>query len=140
VLAAAWLAVGLLGAAVLLRGERIPWRRLSGAGAGRAEALDDAEQTLRQSLDRLSEGIALAAEERIAAAILPLAGGIVDVGEDMVEATDEVLEAADEITDAVEDAVPGGVVVNRAVDVALAPGRFGVKVARSVLSIGRDES
>ena len=63
---------------------------------------------------------------------------MVDVGEDMVEATDEVLEAADEITDVVEEAVPGGVVVNRAVDFALAPGRFGVRVARTVFSLGRN--
>jgi hypothetical protein len=147
VLAAVWLAIGVLVAAMLLRSERAAWKWLRGLGADegetmrlRQEALDEAEQTLRRSLDRLSDAIALAAEERIAGAILPVAGGMVDVGEDMVEATDDVLEAADEITDVVEEAVPGGVVVNRAVDLALAPGRLGVRVARSVFTLGRNET
>jgi hypothetical protein len=50
-----------------------------------------------------------------------------------------VLEAADEITDTVEDVVPGGIVVNRAVDIALAPGRLGVRVARRAFTLGRDD-
>jgi len=144
VLAAAWVAVGVVVGAVWLRSERIPlrsWLRDAGAtetAARRRAAVDEAEQALRQSLDRLSDGIAQAAQERIAEAILPLAGGMVEVGEGMVEATDEVVEAADEITDVIEEAVPGGVVVNRAFDVALAPGRFGVRVARTVFSLGRN--
>lgn len=148
VLAGAWVAVGVLVPALLLRSERIRARRLlQGLTADRAEtmrarrqALEEAEQTLRQTLDRLSDTIARAAEERIAEAILPLAGGMVEVGEGMVEATDDVLEAADEITDAVEEAIPGGVVVNRAVDLALVPGRFGVRIARTVLNVGRTET
>lgn len=141
VLAAAWVVVGLVVAALWLRSERVSVLRLRVAGetlAQRREAVEDAEQALRQTLDRLSDAIAEVAQERIAAAVLPVAGGMVEVGEDMVEATDEVLEAADEITDAVEEAVPGGVVVNRAVDFALAPGRFGVRVARTVFSLGRN--
>jgi hypothetical protein len=144
VLAAVWLAIGGLVAALWLRSERVPlrgWLRAVGASetmARRREAVEEAEHTLRQTLERLSEAIAEAAQERIAAAILPVAGGMVEVGEDMVEATDEVIEAADEITDTIEEAIPGGVVVNRAVDVALAPGRFGVRVARTVFSLGRN--
>jgi hypothetical protein len=65
---------------------------------------------------------------------------MVEVGEGMVEATDDVIDAADEITDVIEDRVPGGVVVNRAFDVALAPGRLGVRVARRTLKFGRDET
>jgi hypothetical protein len=65
---------------------------------------------------------------------------MVEVGEGMVEATDDVLEAADEMTDVMEETVPGGVVVNRAFDVALAPGRFGIRVARSAFKISRDET
>jgi hypothetical protein len=144
VLTAAWLAVAALVSALWLRAERISvrsWLRSLGeteTTAQRREAVEEAEQTLRQTLDRLSDAVAQAAQEGIAAAILPVAGGMVDVGEGMVEATDDVLEAADEITDAVEEAVPGGVVVNRAFDVALAPGRFGVRVARTVFSLGRN--
>jgi len=137
VLAAAWLGVAVLVAVPLAQ----RWRPLDRAGAVLPQqALDEAEQDFRESLDRLADGIAGAAEERIAAAILPLAGGMVEVGEGMVEATDDVLEAADEITDVVENAVPGGVVVNRAVDIALAPGRLGVRVARRALTFGRDDA
>jgi hypothetical protein len=143
VLGAAWAAVGLLAAALLERREHL----VRGLLADRTDtmrrrraALEEAEHELRDTLGRLSDAIAEAAEDRIAAAILPLAGGMVETGEGMVEATDEVLEAADEITDVMEETVPGGVVVNRAFDVALAPGRFGVRVARRTLKFGRDET
>jgi hypothetical protein len=137
VLAAAWLAAGgVIAAPLLLR-----WSRADRAESlrRRQQALEEAEQTLRETLDGFADAIAVAAEERIAAAILPLAGGMVEVGEGMVEATDDVLEAADEITDVVEEVVPGGIVVNRAVDLALAPGRLGVRVARRALTLGRDD-
>jgi len=143
VLAAAWAAIGLVAAGLLERRKHL----LGGLLADRTDtmrrrraALEEAEHELRYTLGRLSDAIAQAAEDRIAAAILPLAGGMVEVGEGMVEATDDVLEAADEITDVVEETVPGGVVVNRAFDVALAPGRFGIRVARSAFKISRDET
>jgi hypothetical protein len=146
VLAAAWLFLGAVLGAVWLRSERVPVRRwLQDADVGetlarRRQAVEEAEQELRQTLDRLSDAVAQAAQDRIAEAILPVAGGMVDVGEDTVEATDDVLEAADEITDVIEERVPGGVVVNRAFDFALAPGRFGVRVARTVFTLGRNTS
>ena len=143
VLAAAWAAIGLVAAGLLERRKHL----LGGLLADRTDtmrrrraALEEAEHELRDTLGRLSDAIAQAAEDRIAAAILPLAGGMVEVGEGMVEATDDVVEAADEITDVVEETVPGGVVVNRAFDVALAPGRFGIRVARSAFKISRDET
>lgn len=146
VLTAAWIGAGVLLAAFLLRGRALVrnWRRVLAPGAvenlqERQQALEQAEQTLRETIDRLGEAIASAAEQRIAAAVLPLAGGMVEVGEEMVEATDEVIEAADEITDVIEERLPGGVVVNRVFDVVLAPGRFGVRIARSVLSLGPTE-
>lgn len=144
VLAAAWVAVGSIVGLVWVRSERISVRGwLENASetetrAQRQEAVEVAEQELRETLERLSNAVADAAQERIAAAILPVAGGMVDVGEGMVDATDDVLEAADEITDAIEEAVPGGVVVNRTVDFALAPGRLGVRVARRVFTLGRN--
>jgi hypothetical protein len=137
VLAAAWLGVALLVA--------VPVARRRGSGdrtetlRHRRQALDEAEQSLRETIDRLGDAIGFATEERIAAALLPLAGGMVEVGEGMVEATDDVLEAADEMTDVVENVVPRGVVVNRAFDFALAPGRLGVRVARRAFTLGRDE-
>jgi hypothetical protein len=137
VLAAAWLGVALLVAVP------VGWRRRAGdrteTSRYRRQALDEAEQSFRETIDRLGDAIAVATEERIATALLPLAGGMVEVGEGMVEGTDDVLEAADEMTDVVESVVPGGVVVNRAFDVALAPGRLGVRVARRALTFGRDE-
>jgi methyl-accepting chemotaxis protein len=143
VLAAAWAAIGLVAAGLLERRKHL----LRGLLADRTDtmsrrraALEEAEHELRDTLGRLSDAIAQAAEDRIAAAILPLAGGMVEVGEGMVEATDDVVEAADEITDVIEETVPGGVVVNRAFDVALAPGRFGIRVARSAFKISRDET
>lgn len=143
VLAAAWAAIGLLAAGLLERQRHL----LRGLLADRTDtmrrrrlALEEAENTLRDTLGRLADAIGQAAEDRIASAILPLAGGMVEVGEGMVEATDDVLEAADEITDVIEDKVPGGVVVNRAFDVALAPGRLGVRVAQRTLKFGRDKT
>jgi hypothetical protein len=141
ILAAIWLAVAVLLGAFLLRGDRSrDWRRFLAKDVAetlpeRQQALEEAEQTLRVRLDELADAIAGAAQERIAAAILPLAGGMVEVGEEMVDATDEVIEAADEITDVIEERVPGGVVVNRAVDFVLVPGRFGVRAARTVLKL-----
>jgi hypothetical protein len=61
---------------------------------------------------------------------------MVEVGEEMVDATDELIEKADEITDVIEEQVPGGIVVNRVVDFVLVPGRFGIRIARSVLKAG----
>jgi hypothetical protein len=143
ILAAIWLAVAVLLGAFRLRGDRsVPrdWRRFLAKDAAetlpeRQQALDEAEQTLRVRVDELADAIAGAAQERIAAAVLPLAGGMVEAGEEMVDATDEVIDAADEITDVIEERVPGGVVVNRAVDVVLVPGRFGVRAARTVLKL-----
>jgi hypothetical protein len=144
VLAGAWLVCGLACAAVLL-GRRHRLARLrhalaidrAEALAERRQALADAEEKLRARLTELAEAVAHAAEARIAAAIVPLAGGMVEVGEEMVEATDEVIEAAEEIAEVLEERVPGGVVVNRAFELALAPGRFGVRVVKGVLDAQR---
>jgi hypothetical protein len=145
VLAAAWIAVALVLAVLLVYAERGPARKLRQAVvassaetlAERQRALEQAQQKLRESLDELAEGVSRAAEQRIAATILPLAGGMVDAGEGMIEAADEVIEAADEITDVLEEKLPGGVIVNRAFDLALVPGRVGVRFARTVLRVGQ---
>jgi hypothetical protein len=143
VLAAAWTAAGALVAALLLRGGPLSrnWRRVVTPASAdnlqeRQEAVDEAGQSLREAIDQFGDAVAEAAEQRIAAAVLPLAGGMVEVGEEMVEATDEIIDKADEITDMIEEKVPGGIVVNRVVDFVLVPGRFGIRVARSVLKAG----
>jgi hypothetical protein len=141
VLAGAWIAIGVSVAALLMHGGPLVrnWRRVVAPASAdnlqeREAAVDEAGQKLREAIDEFGEAIAQAAEEKIAAAILPLAGGMVAVGEDMVEATDEVIEKVDEITDVIEETVPGGIVINRVVDFVLVPGRFGIRIVRSVLS------
>ena len=147
VLAAAWIVVGVAAAALLLRGGPLArnWRRVAAPSSEenlqeRREAVDEADRRLREAIDQFGAAIADAAEQKIAAAVLPLAGGMVEVGEDMVDATDEIIEKADEITDVIEQQLPGGVVINRVVDLVLVPGRFGIRIARSVLSAGPDGS
>jgi hypothetical protein len=143
ILAAIWIAIAVLLGAFLLRGDRslLSYRKRFLAKETvetlpqRQEALEEAEQELRVQLDALADAIGAAAQERIAAAILPLAGGVVEVGEDMVDATDQVIEAADEITDTIAENVPGGFVVNRAFAFVLVPGRFGIRVARTVFKM-----
>jgi hypothetical protein len=143
VLAAVWIAIGVTVASLLLRGGPLSrnWRRVVAPAAAdnlqeRQGAVDEAGRNLRTAIDEFGEAVALAAEQKIAAAVLPLAGGMVEVGEEMVEATDEIIEKADEITDAIEESVPGGIVVNRVIDFVLVPGRFGIRIARSVLQAG----
>jgi hypothetical protein len=147
-LCVAWLTVGFVAFALLLRGKqasRQKWWRVGAADApdaiGRREqAVEQAEEALRETLDRLSGAIASATEERIASAIVPLAGGMVEAGEEMIEATDEVIEAADEITDILEERVPGGAVINRVFDIALAPGRFGIRIAMTALKLDQSDN
>jgi hypothetical protein len=51
---------------------------------------------------------------------------VIDVGEDLLETSDEIVEA-------IADDLPGGGVVNQIWDVALMPGRYGLKVVTTVL-------
>ena len=71
----------------------------------------------------------------MATAALPLAGGVAG---GVVEAGDVLLEASDEIVDAIVEELPAGSVVNQIWDVALLPGRFGLRVATTVLK--RDDT
>jgi hypothetical protein len=119
VLAAAWTAVaGLLALAL--------WLRAKGAvreeGETVEEARERAEQAVRATLERLAPTIT----KEIALAAVPTADGVVDFGEDLIEDAEELVE------DIVED-LPGGGVVNQVWDVVLAPGRFGIRVATTVL-------
>jgi hypothetical protein len=69
----------------------------------------------------------------IASASVAVAG---DVAEDVVEAGENLLETSDEIVEAIAEELPGGSVVSQMWDVVLMPGRFGIKVATTVLRRG----
>jgi hypothetical protein len=126
VLAAGWAALG----AVLLLLLRSRARRVRGWSAADAEAArDEAEQAVRATLELLSPVIS----REIALAAVPVAG---DVATGVVGAGEEILESADELVESLTEGVPGGGVVNQVWDVVLMPGRFGVRVATTVLRRG----
>jgi hypothetical protein len=123
VLAAGWGVVGLVLALYL----RARARRLAASGAQDPEqALAGAQQAVRDSLERLAPVIT----REIALASVPMAD---DIAAGMVDAGGELIENADEIVDAITAEMPGGRVVNQIWDVVLMPGRFGVRVATTVL-------
>ena len=82
------------------------------------------------TLERVGPALAV----QIALAAVPDAG---DVASGVVEVGDNVLEMSDEIVEVVTEQLPGGGVVNQVWDVALKPGRLGIKVATTVLRRGR---
>jgi Putative Actinobacterial Holin-X, holin superfamily III len=126
VLAAAWALLGVVLALVLLARAR---RAAKGDPRTLEEAREQAEQAVRATLERLS----VALTKEIAIAAVPMAGGVVDAGEDL-------LETADDIVDAATDDLPAGGVVNQVWDVVLAPSRFGIRVATTVLKRGDSSS
>jgi hypothetical protein len=123
VLAAAWVVIGAL-LALFLRGRAKRFRVWDVEDAD--EARDEAERAVRETLERLSPAIT----REIALAAIPAAG---DMAGGVIDASDEILESADEMMDAITADVPGGGVVNQMWDVVLMPGRFGVRVATTVL-------
>ena len=123
VLAVVWAMVGgVLGFFLLLRARGAAEWSVEDAERAR----DEAEQAVRDTLERLAPAIT----REIALAAVPMAG---DMAEGIVGAGDELLENADDIVDAVTDEMPGGGMVNQIWDVALMPGRFGIRVATTVL-------
>ena len=91
---------------------------------------DAAAEAVRNTLGQLGPTLAI----QIAMAGMSNAGDVaetvVDVGGSMLEGSGEV------IADLTADA-PGGSVINQVWDVALVPGRFGIRVASTVLRRGR---
>lgn len=123
VLAAVWTAIG----AVLALALWVRARRLGGGGDETLEeARERAEQQVRATLERLSPAVT----REIALAAVPTADGFVDMGEDLIE-------SADDIVDSITDDLPGGGAVNQVWDIVLAPGRFGIRVATTVLRRGQ---
>jgi hypothetical protein len=130
VLAAAWTVVGVALALAL----RARLRRVTGLEKKSLEqARAEAEEAVRATLERLSPALS----REVASAALPMAsgmaGGVVDSGEDLIEDADEMVESL------TED-LPGGGVVNQIWDLVLMPGRFGVRVATTVINRGSPSS
>ena len=135
VLAVAWLAVGVVILVVLLaragRASGIEWWRMIGSDRGEAvdplqASRDEAEQALRDTIERLAGALAEAVAAQVAAALGSLADEAADMGEDLLEASEDIVET-------IEEQVPGGGVVGQAIDVVLLPGRLGLRVATTVL-------
>lgn len=123
VLAAAWAGVGtVLALALRARAKRVSGRKAKTV----EETRDEAEQALRATLERLAPAIS----REIALVAVPLASGIAD---GVVDAGEELIEDADEMVEAITEDLPGGGVVNQVWDVVLMPGRFGVRLATTVL-------
>jgi len=130
VLAVVWAALGgVLGLFLLMRARGAAEWSLDDA----QQARDEAEQAVRDTLERLMPAMT----REIALAAVPAAG---DMASGMLDAGDELLDSADEMMESIVEDVPGGSVVNQIWDVALMPGRFGVRVATTVLKRGESES
>jgi hypothetical protein len=131
-LAAVWLVVGVALAALPLSRFRHLLSRPSPSIEDRERARDDAAQQLRESLEHLAGGVADEAQARMVSAMVPSADGILESGEDLLEVSEQLLD------DMVDD-VPGGSVVGQVIDFALIPGRYGIRVATTVLKGGPSE-
>jgi hypothetical protein len=142
VLAAIWIGVGtaLLIALMVRAGQVTGWKWWRVFSAGPDESREDleraraeAEQAVYDTLGRLAPVVTL----EIASAALPVAGGmasgVVDVGDDLLEASDDIVES-------IAEDLPGGSVVNQVWDVVLMPGRFGIKIATTVLKRGEADT
>jgi hypothetical protein len=140
ILTLAWLGIGAAVAiALMVRAGHVTgwkWWRIFTAGPEESlkdleQARADAEQAVLATLERLAPAITV----EIASAAVPMASGAVsgalDVGGDLIEASDDMVEA-------IAEDLPGGGVVNQMWDVVLMPGRFGLRVATTVLK--RDDS
>jgi len=144
VLCAGWIAVGAtLLVALLVRASRATdwrWWRLFRTGPVESQqdleqARDDAEQAVRDTLERLAPAITV----EIATAAVTNAGDMAGgMAEGALDAGGDLLEASDDIVEAMAEELPGGGVVNQVWDVVLMPGRFGVKVMTTVLKRSED--
>ena len=135
VLAAFWIAVAALLFAFMRQARRwLLWVVLKAPPREAVEELEHERNAAgRAALSTIQEiGPALAVQ--VAMATVPDAG---DVAGGVVEMGGTVLEVSDEFVEVITEQLPGGGVVNQVWDVALMPGRFGIKVATTVLRRGR---
>lgn len=96
----------------------------------REQARDEAQHSLRESLQEFAGAVAREAGVLVAAAVVPISGAAADAGE-------KVIEVVDDVTDAIEEKLPGGGVINRVADLALKPGRYALDAVNKGLK--RDE-
>ena len=137
-LGAVWivLAVTLVVALTVRAGHVTGWRWWRAFRTGQEgtlddleRALDDAKQAVRDTLERLAPAISI----EIASASVAMAG---DMAGDAIDAGQDILEATDDLVESIAEDLPAGGVVNQIWDVVLMPGRFGLKVATTVLKSG----
>ncbi|HUK94123.1 MAG TPA: phage holin family protein [Gaiellaceae bacterium] len=142
IMAIIWIVLGgVLAIALMIRAGHVTgWKWWHVFTAGPEETLnelesarDEAEQAVRETLARLAPALTI----EIAAAAVPMAG---DMAEGVVDAGSDILEASDDMVESLADDLPGGGVVNQMWDVVLMPGRFGIKVASTVLKRDEPES
>jgi hypothetical protein len=138
VLCLVWLAVGLaLVIALMFRaGQVTGWKWWRVFRAGREESLEDLERARAHAEQAVRETLALLAPAmtvEIASASVGVAG---DMADDMVEAGEDLLESSEDFVEGIADDIPGGGVVSQAWGVVLMPGRFGIRVATTVLGRG----
>jgi hypothetical protein len=134
VLAGAWIGVaaGLLLVGPMRSARRwLAWVLFKAPPSGAVEELEQARNEaaaeVRTTLERVGPAVAV----EIATAAIPSTG---DIAGGVVEAAgDTLLDTSEEIVEAIAGEIPGGSVVNQIWDVALVPGRFGVRVATTVL-------
>jgi Putative Actinobacterial Holin-X, holin superfamily III len=142
VLCVVWLAVatGLALSLMVRAGQVTGWKWWGVFQAGPNESLADleraradAEQAVRDTLARLAPAVTI----EIATASVGAAGEMAgDMAGDVVEAGEDLFDGSEEIVEAIADDVPGGSVVRQAWSVVLLPGRFGIRVATTVLGRG----
>jgi hypothetical protein len=137
-LCAAWLVIGaVVTLALMVRAGHVTgWRWWRVFRAGPEESLEDleraradAEQAIHDTLGRLAPAMSV----EIASASVSVAG---DVAGDVLDAGGDILDSADEAVEALVEDLPAGSVVNQVWGVVQMPGRFGVKVATTVLRRG----
>jgi hypothetical protein len=143
VLAGAWIAAGaVLAFALWLRAERGKglkwWRMLTGVPADELRDVEQsraqAERAVRETLERLAP----AASKEVASAVVPMASAVAgemagEMAAGVVDAGGDLLEGSDDLVESVTEEMPAGGIINQIWDVALMPGRFGVRVATTVL-------
>jgi Putative Actinobacterial Holin-X, holin superfamily III len=135
VLAAFWTMVAVLLFLYMKRARQwLFWIVLKAPPTETVEELERERNAAGRAAMSTIEQIGPALAVQVALATVPDAG---DVAGGVVEMSGSVLEASDEIVEVMTEQLPGGGVVNQVWDVALMPGRLGIKVATTVLRRGR---
>ena len=135
VLAAFWIAGAALLVGVMRQARRwLLWLVLKAPPREAVEKLERDRNAAGKAALSTIEEIGPAIAVQVALAAVPDAG---DVAGGVVEMGGTVLEVSDEMVEVITEQLPGGGVVNQVWDVALMPGRLGIKVATTVLRRGR---